>query len=162
MRAKCRRKRHKARCGHSDPSSGERSNSNMSTWRYPRCGRRSGTFGMRPSPPFKGGEIAILHSTSVSRAGRDEKSFSKALPSSNKCVLPASALSAALLREGPSVRVHTFASDNKPKSSVRALGTEDTTLLPTVPFKRRGDLLSKSVFSHGETGEKYREYGRDR
>ena len=114
-------------------------------------------------PPFKGGEIAMLHSTSVSRAGRDEKSFSQAFSSPNKCVLPALALNAVLLlREGPNVRVLTFASDNKSKPSVRALGTENTTLFPTIPSKRSGDLLPKGVPCNGETGEKLREYGRDR
>ena len=65
-------------------------------------------------------------------------------------------------REGPNVRVLTFASDNEPKPSVRALGTKTTTSFAHYSVQAKWCLATQGVFCNGETGEKLREHVRDR
>ena len=65
----------------------------------------------------------------MSRAGREEKSFSQALSPSSKCMLLVPSVSTALLLARG--RVLTFSSESKPRHDSRPLGRE------VVPYGER-------------------------
>ena len=121
MRAGCRRNRHKARCGDSDLSSGQRSSSRLPRWRWRRYGRQSYPFGMRPCLEIASRGRSALFSDSATRM--------RASPRGCQCVLLALPLSASLLHEGPDVGVPiaSVLSDCKPKLNAHVLSTSEHT-----------------------------------
>jgi hypothetical protein len=139
MRARCRIKRHKVRCGDSDPSSGQRPSPARQMEVMCGCGRRYSTFGMRPYPKWcpRGGKTFFRRYGRYERfQGRRRASPGHCHHSANGCCsLP---LSAAPSRGGHSMRVPTRRQLQAQTQCARA-GYHY--LIAHYPSKRSGALL---------------------